>query len=183
MNEVDVSDQIAIARISAAPVDVMGPAMFDGTSGQERRDPVTFELTVTIANVSNRTQYVISDLCRMAYDAPRRVLRIEFSEHDLPDAPRLLKRSPSSRAAAVVPQQEVTMTARVASPLTFPADPKDERGTPSLVHLPADVDLLECAVAYGSSPPPQSANLASLDPPQDARTWGVVLTKSMKWPG
>ena len=100
-------DQIEITDLRLTPVEAHRMNSAEG----HQMTPVTaqpgmawFDLVVTVKNVSeSATQYVITDVCRMHYDAARRVLYIDFSEHALPESTSDLGLPSPSRYTAIAP--------------------------------------------------------------------------------
>jgi hypothetical protein len=140
-----------------------------------------FDLVVTVRNRSeSTTQYVITDVCRMDYDAARRLLSIDFSEHAAPESANSLSLPSSASYTAIEPGREAVISSRVSSKLTFLTESPEGRRAASVVRVPEDVDGIECTVAYGTEPPPQRPDLASLEPVPDPRRWGATVARSMK---
>ena len=132
-----------------------------------------YDVTVTVKNHSDTTVYVMSDVRRMHYDGGRRALLLEFAEGDRSEtAERISGRPLPPRVTPIAPAEEATVTFRLASPIAF-ADESPEGGwRPRLIRVPEDVAVIDCAIAYDTTPLPQAVNLASSEPLQEARGWG-----------
>jgi hypothetical protein len=136
-----------------------------------------FDLMITLRNASDAGPlYIVSEVCGLRYDAGRRALIVQFSERDAPDRRLSIDLPPPPKYSTVAPDDETAIKYRLASPITFTEVSSDGARTSNSVHIPSDVDVIECAIAYGSTPPPRENNLAALDPLPDRRGWGTTVS-------
>jgi hypothetical protein len=171
-----MAESIAIKDIHLTPV----PPDHD-------QQPVTplrvswFDLSVTLKNASDAGPlYVVSEACGLRYDAGRRVLHVQFSEKDAPDRRLAAKVPPPPNYCTVAPGGETVIKYRLASPITFfEESPEGGARKPTIIHIPADIDAVECIIAYGDTPPPREINLASLNPLSDRRGWGATIARTV----
>ena len=164
---------IEIKEIRVTPVpERAAPAM--------RAAPVSwFDVQIVVRNVSDVDAFIVSNLSALRVDAARRTVQLEFGEPERPRARRVVSLPQPAVYTALAPGADSTLTYRLASPLT-PSDPPPE-GTehrPSL-HIPEDLDTIECIVSNGSTRPPRQLNLASLERAPDPSTWGTKTRRTV----
>ncbi|MGB7926384.1 MAG: hypothetical protein WCF57_24295 [Pyrinomonadaceae bacterium] len=140
-----------------------------------------YNLTITVKNMSDVTPiHVMSDIRRIHYDASRRVLLVQLSEHDMPDARRVVGLPMPPRYRVIEPCEEVTLTHPLSSPITFLEELPDGARRPYFVRIAEDVDTIECTVAYDTEPPAPAVDLTSTKVPEQWRGRGATVTASWK---
>jgi hypothetical protein len=138
-----------------------------------------YDLTVTVKNVSDVVPlYVISGVRWVRYDASRRVLFVQFSEHDVPTARRVVGLPSPPPYTVIDPGEEATLTFRLSSPLPFLEESPEGERRPYFVRVPEDVDTIECAVAYGTDPPAPAGDLTSRVVRTHWGDWGTTVQAS-----
>ena len=147
------------------------------TSGMAQSGARWYNLTLTVKNTSDDTPiYVMSDIRRIHYDASRRVLLVQLSEHDVPDASHFVGLPTRPRYRLIEPREEVTLTHPLSSPITFLEESPHGARRPYFVRIAEDVDTIECTVAYDTEPPRPAVDLASTKAPEEGRRSGTTVT-------
>jgi hypothetical protein len=143
-------------------------------SAIQRQDIRWYDLTVQVKNTSGEaTLYVISDIRRIQYDAGRRVLSVNFGEHDTPALSVGDRHAFPPKFVAVRAGETALLSSRLSSPVTFFEQTTETGLKLKHVSISDDVDLIECLVAYDTSPPPQSVNLLARNELR-GRDWGTT---------
>jgi hypothetical protein len=138
-------------------------------------------LTVTVENVSGVTPfYVMSDIRLIRFDASRRALLLQFSEHDVPVSRRSLKRPVPPRCTVVGPGEKATLTYRLSSPITFLAEAANCERKSYQIRIDEDVDTVECTVAYGTEPLDRAVDLTSRTVRDHWGAWGTNVQASWR---
>ena len=166
--------EIQDIRLRQLGADAITPAMATGADAW-------YELTVTTYNAAAESLWALSDVRRVDYDAGARALTVEFSERHVPAAAHRRRQLPAN-FVEVKAGERTALTHRMSSPLIF-TDAAGPRATPRFVRLPADVDVIRCAVAFDTAPPRQVTNLASHEISEDVRQWGRVVERSIETRG
>lgn len=136
-------------------------------------------LSVTVKNASDSTSlYVISVVRSIRYDAIRRALVLQFGEHEVRPPKHSLTRPLPAGYAVVAPKDEVTLTHRLSSRINFIENSLEGPMRQYGVHLPEDVDTLDCRVAYSVSPPAADANLTARGARDAGQNWGTIVEAS-----
>lgn len=142
-----------------------------------------YNLALTVKNMSDVTPiHVMSDIRRIRYDARRRVLLVQLSEPDLPDARRVVGLPMPPRYRVIEPLEEVTFTHPLSSPITFLQESPDDARRPCFVRIDKDVDTIECIIAYDTEPPTPAVDLASMKRREKGRVRGATVMASWKPP-
>lgn len=142
-----------------------------------------YNLKLTVKNMSDVTPiHVMSDIRRIHYDASRRVLLVQLSEPDVPDARHVVGLPMPPRYRVIEPHKEITFTHPLSSPITFLEESPDGTRHSCLVRIDKDVDTIECVIAYNTEPPTPAVDLTSMKVSKEGRVRGATVTASWKPP-
>lgn len=138
-----------------------------------------YTLALAVENPSAVTLYAMSGVRRMDYDESRRAMVFELSDHNRVDPERVMGLPPPPPFVAIAPGGEAAITFRLSSPVVFLEESTAGHDRPRFIRIPEDVETIECIVASDVTPPPRDTNLASNEPPPDARGWGHTVQRSL----
>ncbi len=138
-----------------------------------------YTLTLTIENPSAVTLFAMSSVRRMSYDENRRALVFELSDHNRVESERVAGLPPPPAYEAITPGGNAAITFPLSSPIVFLEESTAGHDRPRFIRIPEDVGTIECIVASDVTPPPRDTNLASDEPPPDARGWGHAVQRSL----
>ena len=168
-----MADTVAITNLQITPLDpeqMTRPMVESGCAW--------YEVTATIESRSSATMFVMTSVRRSEYEADRRTLVFDLSEHNQVESPRVSGLPLPPIVEAIRPGAETRVAWRLSSPIVImELGAGEDRAR--FIHLEADVDTIECVVAYSDVAPRLDTNLASMEPPPSLRTWGDVTRASV----
>jgi len=167
------SIEITDVRLTEMAVDQMTPVM--AQSGVS-----WYRLTLTVRNRSHEPIHLMWDIRRIRYDAGRRVLVVQLSEHDAPNESPMVGLPMPPRYRVIGAREEATIVHPLSSPITFLETSADGARRPRYVRLAEDVNSIECTVAYETEPPPPVIDLTARKVPDQWRGRGTTVTASWK---
>jgi len=167
--------EVTDVRLAEMPVGKMTPVM--AQSGVN-----WYQLTMSLRNRSETPLHIMTDIRRIRYDAARRALVVQLSEHDMPSESPILGMPAPPRYKEIKTGEEATILHTLSSPITFLETNPDGARRSREVRIPEDVDSVECTVAYETELPRLELNLASRTPRERWQESRTTVTASWKSP-
>ena len=158
----------------------MPPA--DLTPAMAHSNVAWYVLTISLRNGSAGPVYLISDIRRIRYDAARRVLEVQLSEHEpLAQGPGVRPPLPP-QYRCLGAGEVVTIAHPLSSPITFLDSPAAFPTAAAAarawrtVRIPDELAEIECTVAYETAPPSPPDNLAGSEMSRKASGRATTVT-------
>ena len=140
-------------------------------------DQVTtsYSLTLSVVNETDRRIHAISELRGIRYEQGARVLSLELIDEEAGSA-QIAHPPPPPSFVAVDPGAEAKIVIRLMTPIRWiePSEGGGWRARP--VRLPADVERIQCLLAYTEEAPPSFGDLTAGDRRDSHVTWTVLQT-------
>ena len=130
-----------------------------------------YAVEVYLRNRSEAALNVVADLRGIEYDEEDRLLRLTFAEAS--EEPEVADVPTPASTVTIEAGEETTLTARLPSPITTVEESDEGELRKVEIRIDADVDTVECAVAYSEEAPPRF-DLTALEPSPRTADWPVA---------